>query len=362
MFNFIRYGWVILGLLFPMMTHAYSCNRLIPASAYAGSSYTGRSALLACDISFTTIPTFATMCLGSIQSGVFTITNNTPIALTINYIRLQNNGALPNTAATVVAAPTNNCGSTLAAGASCNIQVNLQPLALGTFNEVLQVGINSRQIQLAAPAITTVVNCSVGPPTPGPFAGAPSILAFSTITNTGPTVINGDVDLTPGTSITGFPPGTVLNGVFNIANGTAATARTNATTFFTTQNALPCTTNLTGQDLGAVGPLAPGVYCFNSSAQLTGALVLAGAGSYTFQIASTLTTASNSSVVLTGGATSVNVNFIIGSSATIGIGTAFQGNLDAFTSVSFNTGASLLGRAWALNGAVTLQDNVINPG
>lgn len=266
--------------------------------------------------------------------------------------------------------------------------MNLQPLALGTFNRTLQVGINTRQVQLNGPAITSAVNCTppgptvpgVGPAapgvpviaTPGPFVPpvppasqfAVTILGASTVTNAGLTVVNGDVDVSPGSAITGFPPGTVVNGSFHAGDATAAAAHATAQTYYNNLVALPCpaANNLTGQDLGGK-ILAPGVYCFSSSAQLTGALTLSGGptSSYTFQIGSTLTTASNSSVVLSGGVTNNNVNWAIGSSATLGTNTAFQGIIDAVASITLTTGTSLIGRAWALNGAVTLDTNAVNP-
>jgi hypothetical protein len=119
-----------------------------------------------------------------------------------------------------------------------------------------------------------------------------------------------------------------------------------------------CNTNLSGQDLGGQ-TLAPGVYCFNTSAQLTGQLTLSGNGVYVFQIGSTLTTASNSSVVLASGALAGNVFWQVGSSSTLGTATAFVGNLIAFTSDTVTTGVSVMGRVIALGGAVTLDTNNI---
>ena len=357
MFNHARYGLVVLGLLLPLTAQADKT----------------------CDVTATS-PTFANLCIGTIEPGTYTITNNTPVTLKLNYIRIKNNDALPTAATAVVASPINNCGASLASGASCNILLNLQPLALGTFNRILQVGIDTREVEVDGSTITTVVNCTPPaptpptPPTPGPFVPpvpppslfTASILGFSTVTSTGPSVVNGDVDVWSGTAITGFPPGIDVNGTFNTGPGpgVAETAHDNAQTFYNNLVALPCpaANNLTGQDLGGK-TLAPGVYCFSSSAQLTGALVLNGGptSSYTFQIGSTLTTASNSSVVLTGGVVNGNVNWAIGSSATLGTATAFQGIIDAVASITLNTGASLRGRAWALNGAVTLDSNPVNP-
>jgi hypothetical protein len=191
------------------------------------------------------------------------------------------------------------------------------------------------------------------------------VLGSTTVTNTGPTVVTGNVGLSPGTSVTGFPPGTVVSGAIHAADGNASLARTDATAAYNAAAGLPCTADLTGQDLGGL-ILTPGVYCFSTSAQLTGPLTLNFQGSpnalFVFKIGSTLTTASGSSVLLTnnGGATCpANLFWQVGSSATLGTGTAFTGNILASSSITMNTGAILNGRALALNGAVTLSSNTM---
>lgn len=128
---------------------------------------------------------------------------------------------------------------------------------------------------------------------------------------------------------------------------------------------LPCPPGnvLTGQNLGGL-TLTPGVYCFSSSAQLTGNLTLNAQGNqnaeFIFQIGSTLTTASASSVTLQNLANAGNVYWQVGSSATLGTATAFSGNILASASITLNTGATLSGRALAETGAVTLQGNTIS--
>jgi hypothetical protein len=114
-----------------------------------------------------------------------------------------------------------------------------------------------------------------------------------------------------------------------------------------------------GTSPGAV-TLSPGVYCFDSSAQLTGTLTLSSNGVYVFQMGSTLTTASNSSVVLANGATAANVFWQVGSSDTLGTNTVFVGSIFALISDTVTTGASVNGRIFALTGAVTLDSNAIN--
>ncbi len=189
-----------------------------------------------------------------------------------------------------------------------------------------------------------------------------AVLGASTVTNTGPTVINGDLGVSPGTAITGFPPG-IVNGTTNAANAVAAQAQRDANTAYNSLASQACTTNLTGQDLGGL-TLTAGVYCFSSSAQLTGTLTLDAQGNpnsvFIFKIGSTLTTASNSSVRLINGATVCNVFFQVGSSATLGTGTQFIGNIFALASVTLTTNVNVSGRAVGLNGAVTLDSNVVS--
>ena len=189
-----------------------------------------------------------------------------------------------------------------------------------------------------------------------------TVLAGSTITNTGPTVITGNLGLDPGTasSVTGFPPGSVT-GVKHTADAVALQAKNDLVTAYTDAATAPTTSNLTGKNLGGKN-LTPGVYTFSSSAQLTGSLTLSGNGVFIFRIGSTLTTASNSVVLLRNGAQACAVYWQIGSSATLGSGTQFQGNLMALTSITMVTGANILkGRALARNGALTLDDNRITP-
>ena len=188
------------------------------------------------------------------------------------------------------------------------------------------------------------------------------MLGASTVTNTGPSVINGNLGLYPGLSVTGFPPG-VVNGSVQINNLIAQQAQADALSAYNTLRGLAPTANLTGMDLGG-RTLTPGVYFFESSAQLTGNLFLDFLGDanarFVFQIGSTLTTASASSITALNGGAGNGVYFTVGSSATLGTTTSFVGNIIALTSVGLNTGANIAcGRAIALNGAVTLQTNTI---
>lgn len=187
-----------------------------------------------------------------------------------------------------------------------------------------------------------------------------AVLGASTVTNTGPTAITGDLGVSPGTALTGVPPGTVTRGTIHAGDATAAAAHAAAYAAYENLVAQPCGTNLTGKTLGTspgAVTLTPGVYCFDSSAQLTGTLTLIGSGVYVFKIGSTLTTASNSAVVLAKGATAGNVFWQVTSSATLGTNTTFEGSILANTSDTLNSGASVTGRVFALTGGVTLSGN-----
>jgi hypothetical protein len=191
-------------------------------------------------------------------------------------------------------------------------------------------------------------------------AGSFAVLGGSTVTSTGATSITGDLGVSsPGVSVTGFPPGTMARGAQHVGDPAANQAQGDAQSAYAVLAGRPCNTALTGQDLGGKA-LAPGVYCFTSSAQLTGQLVLDGRGDskavWVFQIASTLTTATNSSVVLRKGARAGNVFWQVGSGATLGTGTAFIGNILAYSSITMNTAANLSGRALARQG-VTMDSN-----
>ena len=191
-------------------------------------------------------------------------------------------------------------------------------------------------------------------------AASYAVLGGQTVTNTGPTTISGNLGVSPGTAVTNFPPGIVTGGSIHSADANALDAQSAVTTAYSALAAQPCTADLTGQDLGGM-TLTEGVYCFSSSAQLTRQLTLNAQGSasavFVFKMVSTLTTASNSSVQITNGGVDCNVFWQVGSSATIGTGTVFVGNILALTSISLNTGASVSGSALARNGAVTLDTN-----
>jgi hypothetical protein len=190
-------------------------------------------------------------------------------------------------------------------------------------------------------------------------AGNFAVLAASAVTNTGPSVITGNVGISANSiaSITGFPPGTVVPpSTIQGEDATTITAQNDLTTAYNNAMTQASTANLTGQNLGGL-TLGPGVYTFNNSAQLTGTLVLSGAGFYIFQIGSTLTTASAAAVVAINGADAADIFWQVGSSATLGTTTSFIGNILAEASISLNTGATVAGSLLARTGAVTLETN-----
>ena len=190
------------------------------------------------------------------------------------------------------------------------------------------------------------------------------VLAASTVTNIGPTTIKGSLGLFPGTESTGRETITLVGSESEVhqTDAVARQAQIDATAAF--NDFAGSTIDLSGNNLGGM-TLTPGMYSFTSSAQLTGNLFLNCLGNsdalFVFKIGTALTTASGSSVTSINGGPGANVFFLVGSSATLGTTTAFQGTIIADQSVALQTGASILcGRAIALHGAVTLDSNVIS--
>ena len=188
-----------------------------------------------------------------------------------------------------------------------------------------------------------------------------AVLAGTTVTNTGPSVISGDLGVSPGAAVTGFPPGTVTAGTIHAADAVALQAQGGLTTAYNDAAGRSSTATISSDLAGST--LGPGVYTSASSLGLSGDLTLDARGDpsavFVFQAGSTLTAGSGSRVLLVGGAQPCNVFWQVGSSATIGTTSASAGNILALTSISLTTGATLNGRALARNGAVTLDTNTI---
>lgn len=188
------------------------------------------------------------------------------------------------------------------------------------------------------------------------------VLAGSTVTNSGATTVTGDLGVSPGTAVTGFPPGAV-NGATHAGDPAAAQAQTDLTIAFNdaagrSVGAVTVAGNLGGQTL------TPGLYTSTSSLEISsGDLTLDAQGSaqavFIFQMASTLTTTAGRQVILSGGAKAANVFWQVGSSATLGTTSVFKGNILADQSITLNTGATLDGRALTRIAAVTLDSNTI---
>jgi ice-binding like protein len=189
-----------------------------------------------------------------------------------------------------------------------------------------------------------------------------AVLGASTVINTGATKIRGNLGVSPGTAVVGFPPGKMELGTINAGNAVAAQAQADLATAYNSVAAKPCNVSLTGQDLGGL-TLTPGVYCFDSSAQLTGTLVLdfqkGSTEGFIFQIGSTLTTASSSTVTLQNCTKICPIVWQVGSSATLGTDTKFSGNILAKVSITLTTGVNICGRALAETGAVTMDTDIV---
>jgi hypothetical protein len=192
------------------------------------------------------------------------------------------------------------------------------------------------------------------------YLGRFAVLGGQSVTNTGLSSVTGDLGVSPGVSITGFPPGQV-NGTIHTTDASALQAQADLIATYNEAAAQIPTAGISG-DLGGL-TLTPGVYNAASSIGLTGTLTLDAQGDrnadWIFQIGSTLTTATASRVLLTNGATARNVIWLIGSSATVGTDTAFAGRILAQTSITLTTGATVNGQTLARDGSVTLDTNSI---
>jgi hypothetical protein len=192
------------------------------------------------------------------------------------------------------------------------------------------------------------------------YLGRFAVLGGASVTNSGLSSVTGDLGVSPGVSITGFPPGQVYGSIHNSDAAAAAAHADMITTYNDAVGQIP-DASITG-DLGGL-TLPPGVYSAASSIGLTGTLTLDAQGNrnadWIFQIGSTLTTATASHMLLINGATARNVIWLIGSSATLGTDTDFAGRVLAQTSITVNAGVTVNGQVLAIDGSVTLDTNRI---
>jgi len=236
-----------------------------------------------------------------------------------------------------------------------------------------------RATQLSAIVILAAIVLNASAASAQPLLGSAqgfAVLGASTVTNTGASILTGNAGVSPGTELTGFlpapantiaGPGTVTPGL-GVVTGTiyaggmvAAQAHGDAAIAHAALGLLACDRTLAPTQIlgmGALSTLPSGVYCFPSSAQLTGTLTLTGSGPWIFKIGTTLTTASNA-IVLVDGSNCGSIFWRLGTSATLGTGTHFAGNVLAMASITATTGVSVSGSLMALTGAVTLDTNAV---
>jgi hypothetical protein len=190
-----------------------------------------------------------------------------------------------------------------------------------------------------------------------------AVIAGSSITSTGATTITGDLGLSPGSSVGGFPPG-ILNGTLQINNDISNQAKLDLTAAYNDIAGRTSTDIVTlSGNMGGL-TLTPGLYKSTSSLAISsGDLTFDAKGNadavFIIQMATTLTTTSGRKVILSGGALASNIFWQVGSSATFGTTSVFKGTVMAMQSITFNTGATLDGRAYARTGAVTMAGNTI---
>ncbi|UJR34829.1 hypothetical protein I4U23_027610 [Adineta vaga] len=188
-----------------------------------------------------------------------------------------------------------------------------------------------------------------------------TVVAASAISNTGFTVINGNLAISPSVALTGFNPPGVINGVTELGTGIALQAQQDATTAYNELRSIPLTAQMTGVDL-AGKILAPGVYKFDSAAGIyspAGILTLNGTGIYIFQVGSTLITSANSEVRLINGVKAGCIFWQIGSSATLGQYSLFIGNILAYASVEFAINVTYYGNIYAQTAAVSFNADTV---
>lgn len=211
--------------------------------------------------------------------------------------------------------------------------------------------------------LTCSQNAVSGNAVPLGTAATFAVLGASTVTNSGPTVVTGDLGVSPGNAVTGFGPGqgTVVGGSIHAGDPVAAQAQLDLTTAYLNAAGRINPTLLPADIGGTV--ISPGVYNAPVSLGITGNVTLDGKGNpnavFIFQVPSTLTTSVDSSVTLINGTNACNIFWQLGSSGTLNTGSVFNGTIMAQASISLGTGAVVNGRLLARTGAVTLLSNIV---
>ncbi len=295
------------------------------------------------------------------------------------------NGACPNTLVTgtfseaMNPATINASTFTLAGAGAAGTVTYDQPSLTATYTPSAPLALNTAYTAtittgakdlsgngLASNNVWTFTTSTVACQQPVPLNSAANflVLAGSTVTNTGPTILTGgDLGLSPGSAVTGFPPGTLISpAVMHVADPTAAQAQLDLTAAYNYAAGVQGAVVLPGDMSGLT--FTPGVYKTSSTVQLSaGNVTLDAQGNanavFIFQVGSTLTTIGSTQVILAGGAQAKNIFWQVGSSATLGTYSVFRGTILSLQSITLDTGATLVGRALARNGAVTLDSNTV---
>ena len=313
-----------------------------PVAAQNGTIFVCKSGTVSGSFSFVTTATGTTS----------TDTVFTNVSLTSGQCQKVFVRPLPGTTGAVVTISEGSSTTTTLTGVTVNGTATPAPLGVVTVVQGMEAG--KVIVFTNAPATAPAALVSLG------AASSFGILAGTTVTCVTGGIVNADVGISPGNALTGFGP-CVVNGTQHLGDPTAALAQLSLTSAYNTLAGLPCPpANVISADIGGTTKAA-GVYCSGSSIGLTGTLTLDGGGdsnaTFVFQAGSTLTAAGN--VVLINGAQAKNVYFQVGSSATLGTSSQFQGNILAFSSITLNDNVTLIGRALARNAAVTLGNNNI---
>jgi hypothetical protein len=296
------------------------------------------------------------ICLDSVLTATFNEAMN-PATIDVTTFTLAGPGVTPVTGA-VVLDVTGRIATFTPAG---NLVLNTTYTATVTTGAQDPSG-NALADNFVWSFITATQACQ--PPVPLGSVANFDAVAGSTVTNTGPTTIaGGDLGLSPGSAVTGFPPGTLLSpAVMHVTDPTAAQGELDLAVAYNYASTLPGGAALPGDLSGLT--FTPGLYKNASTVMLSvGNVTLDGQGNanavFIFQIGSTLTTLGSTQVVLAGGAQAKNIFWEVSSSATLGTNSIFKGTIIALQSVTLDTGASLQGRALARNGAVTFDSNTV---